>query len=453
MQEIRVLSATGVLGSGFARASFDRGITKKPHFIGCDAGSTDPGPYYLGEGVCAFSRESVKRDLELMVEGVIKKKIPLIIGSCGTAGGDPNLKWTYEILKEIASRREYHFKVALIHSEQKRSYLLKKFDESKIYSLKYAPKIDTNTFKRAQRIVGMMGIEPIIKAFQSEAQIILCGRASDTSIFSALPIYWGINPGIVWHAAKILECGAAAVKNRIFPDSMISYLKKDHFIIEPLHPKMRCTPQSVAAHNLYENADPFYLTEPSGTIDTSEAEYTQQSYSAVRVKGSKFHPSKKYTIKLEAAELIGYQTIVIAGIRDPFVIRQFNFWLNSLKDVLKKRLEDIFNDEWYKLNVRVYGKNGVMSNLEPQKVITSHELGLIFEITASSQNIANSMASTTRHIALHHPIPEWSGSVSSVAFPYSPPTIERGRIYKFSLNHVVEPENPYEMFPIEFHYI
>ena len=54
MEEIRVLSPTGVCGSGFVESSFEKALAHKPDFIGVDAGSTDPGPAYLGSGKMAF---------------------------------------------------------------------------------------------------------------------------------------------------------------------------------------------------------------------------------------------------------------------------------------------------------------------------------------------------------------------------------------------------------------
>lgn len=50
MTEIRVLSASGQIGSGFIESSFARGVSLKPHVIACDGGSTDAGPYHLGSG-------------------------------------------------------------------------------------------------------------------------------------------------------------------------------------------------------------------------------------------------------------------------------------------------------------------------------------------------------------------------------------------------------------------
>ena len=89
--EVRVVSATGVCGSGFKEASLQAGMARRPHFIGCDAGSTDPGPAPLGAGTTAFPLRSIKRDLRLMLEAALKARIPLLVGSAGTAGGEPHL--------------------------------------------------------------------------------------------------------------------------------------------------------------------------------------------------------------------------------------------------------------------------------------------------------------------------------------------------------------------------
>jgi hypothetical protein len=50
VDEIRILSPTAILGYGFPESSFQAGLARKPHLIAVDAGSTDPGPYYLGAG-------------------------------------------------------------------------------------------------------------------------------------------------------------------------------------------------------------------------------------------------------------------------------------------------------------------------------------------------------------------------------------------------------------------
>lgn len=72
--------------------------------------------------------------------------------------------------------------------------------------------------------------------------------------------------------AKILECGAAAFAVRTAPDSMMAVLHENCFDVFPLRKDYRCRPQSVAPKR-YENADPFELEEPSGTLRTANARY------------------------------------------------------------------------------------------------------------------------------------------------------------------------------------
>ncbi|MBC5809758.1 MAG: hypothetical protein GIW95_02740 [Candidatus Eremiobacteraeota bacterium] len=60
-KEYRLLSTSGLLGYGFPEASLQAGVAAKPHMIGVDGGSTDPGPYYLGSGKTVNSRRAMKR--------------------------------------------------------------------------------------------------------------------------------------------------------------------------------------------------------------------------------------------------------------------------------------------------------------------------------------------------------------------------------------------------------
>jgi hypothetical protein len=451
---MRVLAATGVMGSGFLESSFEAGLARRPHFIGCDAGSTDPGPYCLGAGKMAFARAAVKRDLRLMLRGARRLDIPLLIGSCGTAGGDVHLDWTADILTEIAREEQLRFRVALIHAEQSKDYLQRRLAEGRIKPLHPAPPIDAGVIERSARVVGMMGTEPYLAALDAGADVVLAGRSSDTAIFAGLPVRHGLPAGLAWHAAKILECGAASVERRKTPDCLMATIRADHFIIEPLDPSLRCTPQSVASHTLYENADPFLITESAGTIDATDAQYRAEGDRAVRVSGSAFRPADRYTVKLEGAELAGYQSVIIGSVRDPFIIRQIDDWLARLRQAIDRRVADVYGGtpmaatEW-RLDIRVYGRDGTMGALEPVKTVTAHELCLVFEITASSQDTANALAQVTRHQALHLPIPEWSGLITTLACPYNPAHLERGAVYRFTLNHVVEPDDPLEMFPCE----
>ena len=453
MMEVRVLSASGVCGSGFKESSLERSLEMKPHFIGCDCGSTDPGPAPLGSGKTAFPRQAIKRDLRLMLKAARQAKIPLLLGSAGTAGGEPHIAAVKEIILEIAAEQKLAFPMALIHSEQDKAYLKRRLREGRIKPLKPAPDFDEAVIDRSVRIVGMMGEEPFLRALDHGAEVIVAGRASDCAIFAGIPIRMGIPPGIAWHAAKILECGAAAAVSRSSPDCMFATLRKDHFDVETPNPEMRCSPQSIAAHSLYENSDPYRLVESSGVIDLSAAQYEALDDRRVRVRGSRFEPAQRYTVKLEGAEHVGYQSIVIGSIRDPYIIRQLDSWVERLKQRVKARADEVYSGDnagEHLFNIRIYGKDGTMGPLEPVKEIRSHEVCLVMEVTAATQEIATTIVSMARHQALHLPIPEWGGLITGVACIYSPAYLERGAVYRFCVNHVVEPDDPYEMFPIEY---
>src|SRR5689334_1094439 len=98
-EEYRLLSTSGLLGYGFPEASLERGLAREPHMIGVDGGSTDPGPYYLGSGECLNSTASMHRDLTLMLRAAVRARIPLVIGSCGGAGGDTHLATVVDLVK------------------------------------------------------------------------------------------------------------------------------------------------------------------------------------------------------------------------------------------------------------------------------------------------------------------------------------------------------------------
>ena len=213
----------------------------------------------------------------------------------------------------------------------------------------------------------------------------IAGRSSDTSIFSAMPVMRGINPATVWHAAKILECGAACVVQRKYPDCNFAIVRDDHFIVEPPNPDYRCDPDSVASHNLYENSTPYELVEPSGVLNTYSAKYEAISDRAVKVSGSTFKHAERYTIKLEGAELAGYQAIIVGSVRDPIILRQFDSWLAGLMKAARDRIAAVFGpaskrSTARRARVRQERDDGPARTGDP----IGHEVGLLFQVTAET---------------------------------------------------------------------
>ena len=446
MKEIRVLAPNGLLGYGFPKESFEEGMKRKPDVLAVDAGSTDPGPYYLGAGVSFTSRTGVKRDLKILLEARNKAKIPLIIGSCGGSGGTPHLKWVKEIVSEIVSEKGYKFKMAAIEAEMNKDFLLEKLKAGKIKTFESKKSLTVEEIEKSEHIVAQMGVEPIIKALELGAEVILAGRAYDPTSMAALPIKEGFDPGLAFHMGKILECGSIAAVPGSASDCLLGTLREDHFVLEPMNFKRKCTETSVAAHTLYEKGNPLRLPGPGGELVLNDVKFEQIDERCVKVSGSKFISQKPYTIKLEGSAPVGFRTISIAGVRSLRMIKQIDDILENVNKITKENFELAETD--YKIIYHIYGKNGVMNKLEPQKEITSHELGIVIEVVGKTQDIANTICSSVRSTLLHYGYPERIATAGNLALLFSPSDIKMGPVYEFSVYHLLEIEDPTEVFPI-----
>src|SRR3974377_672386 len=98
----RILGRSGQLGYGVPTPAFSAGLERKPHLIGCDMGSIDIGPYYLGSGELATAPAAQPRDLPKVVLRAHKVKIPPTTGPPGPPGPKPHLEQTLAIIREIA---------------------------------------------------------------------------------------------------------------------------------------------------------------------------------------------------------------------------------------------------------------------------------------------------------------------------------------------------------------
>ncbi len=86
------------------------------------------------------------------------------------------------------------------------------------------------------------------------------------------------------HMAKIIECTSlcCAPGGR---NAMLVTLDYDGFVLESMHPERHATPASVAAHALYEQADPQAVAEPTGTLYVDSARYEAVDAHRTRVSG------------------------------------------------------------------------------------------------------------------------------------------------------------------------
>jgi hypothetical protein len=450
-KEIRLLSTSAILGYGFPEASLKAGLARDPHVIGVDGGSVDPGPHYLGSGKPFCSPLAIRRDLRLMLRAAIEHGIPMVIGTCGGAGGEPHLQLVTSMVREIAREEGLHFKMATIHAEQDKDELKRRVASGTIHALAHRPPLTDSVIDRATRIVGMMGPEPFIDALDNGAQVVLAGRASDPAPWAAAVTRAQLPPAPGWYAGKMLECGATPSIPKGH-DSLFVTVREDHVECEPTNPARRCTPLSIANHSLHENASPIHHIEPGGMLDTSNCRFDPVSDRAVRISGMTWQPADRYTVKLEGAELAGYRAICVCGTRDPLLIGRLDDFIDSVRsEVATKAAAFGADPESYQLGIRVYGRDGVMAAREPSRDATPHELGFVIEVVArESQEIASAVLGMARTNMLHTDFPGRLCREGNMAFPFSPSDIEVGPVYRFSVFHVAELDHPCELFPIEY---
>jgi len=448
-EELKILTPIGMLGYGIPEPFFWRGVQAGPDAIVVDAGSTDPGPYQLGLGKMIVTREAYLKDLALLLRACAEHRIPLFISSAGGPGIDEHVDAMLEMIREIASARGWRFKTAAIYSDVDPALVRARLAEGRITPCGPAPGLEPRAIDNARHIVAQMGGEPFMKALreQPDLDIVVAGRSYDPAPAAALCALRGIPPGVYWHMAKIVECGAncAEPKGRV----ILATIRKDSFDLEPMNPDERCTTTSVAAHTLYEKSRPDLLAGPGGTLDLSGSRYEQLDDRRVRVSGSAFVPAVPYTVKLEGAGVIGYRTIFIGGVRDPILIDQIDDFLERVRARTAATFPDLEAGR-ARLLFHVYGKNAVMGPAEPLKDARPHEIGVLGEATAATQELADAICSQARITVLHMPYPGQMATAGNFAIPLTPPENPIGPVCEFSLYHLMEVDDPCALFPIRY---
>jgi hypothetical protein len=444
----RILIPSGALGLGYDAEALARGIAAKPDLIAIDGGSTDSGPSYLGRGASKYSRSGTKAEWKGLIAARAEAGCPLVIGTAGTCGADSTVEWLYDITLEILSELGLSAKIAVLKSEQPKARVAAALEGRRVTPLPHAPQISADLITSTTHIVALAGAEQIAEALKTGADIVIAGRTTDTAIIAALPIMRGDHAGAAWHAAKIGECGALCATN---PQSGVIQIDIDSegFTVTPLADGAHCTPHTVSAHMLYENSDPFILYEPGGHLDVTAARHTALDDTSVRVTGSVWVPSDRYTVKLEGARVAGYQTLLLATVRDRRYVENIQAWVSDIATRHAQRVANRMGlgPDDYLCELRIIGVEATLGALESRQEAPA-EAGVMGIITAPSQETANEIGKLLNPFLLHHPLTH-EEEQPTFAFPFSPAEIDRGAIYEFCLNHVMELDDPMDAFSLE----
>jgi RNase P/RNase MRP subunit POP5 len=445
---VRVLVPSGALGLNYDKEALARGIAAKPDIIAIDGGSTDSGPSYLGRGVSKYARSSTKLEWAGLMAARAEAGVPLVIGTAGTCGTDSTVDWMLDITREIAAEQGTPIRIAVLRSQQDGDAMAKAFEDQRIFPLPAAPEADAQTFRDCANIVALAGAEQIAAALETGADIIIAGRTTDTAIIAALPLMRGCHVGGAWHGAKIGECGALCATNPQVGVILVDF-DDDGFTVTPMAEDSQASPHTVYAHMLYENSDPFILYEPGGHLDVTDATYTALDDTSVRVTGSRWVPSDRYTVRLEGARAAGFQTVLMVVLRDAHYVANAQKWADDITAKCTTKVIDRMGlaPDDFSIELRLGGQSASFGALETNGR-TPTEIVVVAIATAKTDAQSREIGQMLNPFLLHHPLTQ-AEEQPTFAFMFSPPEMPRGQTFEFVLNHVLELDDPMQAFRLE----
>ena len=442
-KELRILCPNGHMGFAPTKeGSFWIGAETKPDYYCCDSGSDDIGPGPLGSDTCVSPYAWQKHDLELMLLAARKQGVPMMIGSSGDTGTDSRVDMYIEMIRDLAKRHNMApFKLVSFYSELDKDYIRKKMAKGDVVEgLDGRTNLTPEELEATDRIVAVVGVHPFIKALEMGADVIIGGRSSDAAIFAAAAIYEGFPENHSYYLGKVLECASFCAEPYMAKETVIGTITQDDVKVTASHPEQRCTIASVAGHAMYERSNAYYEYFAGGLLDMTNCIYEQFDEKTTRTTGQVFVPIEgRIKVKLEGARKIGERYIGIAGIRDPYTIKH----IDKVIEWARSQVDERFAGKTYQLFYHIYGKNGVMGDLEPIKEIKSHELCIVVEGVAPTKEIAEEVTLIGCRQIFYARLPEVKGTAGTAAFVVDG-VLPAAPAYTWTMNHLIPVDDPME---------
>lgn len=447
-KELRIICPNGHLGFAPTKEeSFYIGAETLPDYYCCDSGSDDIGPAPLGADKSVSMYEWQVHDLELMLLKAREQGVPMIIGSAGDTGSNSRVDLYVQIIRDLAKKHQLpKFNLAYFYSEVDKELLKERMlSGTEIKGLDERSSLTIEELDKTERIVAVAGVHPFIKALEMGADVIIGGRSSDCAVFAAPAIYEGFSDDHAYYLGKVLECASFCAEPYGAKESVIGTITQTDVKVTAMHPEQRCTIASVAGHAMYERANPYFEFVAGGMLDMTNCVYEQFDEKTTRITGAKFLPSEeKIFVKLEGSGKVGEKYIGIAGIRDPYTIQH----IDQVIQWARAQVAERFKEKEYHLNYRIFGKNGVMGELEPVQEITSHELGIIVEGIAPTKEEAEEVALIGTRQLFYARLPEVKGTAGTAAFVVDE-VLPSTAAFMWTMNHVIPVDDPMELFKLE----
>jgi hypothetical protein len=156
-------------------------------------------------------------------------------------------------------------------------------------------------------------------------------------------------------------------------------------------------------------------------------------------------------VKLEGARQIGYRCAFVVGIRDPRLIHNLDDFLKRYRDLVARLANSLGIDpNSYQITFRAYGHNAVMGPREPNIGRPSHEIGLLVDVVASTEEQASALLQRASSAGTKLEPMRGIPVGGNFAAPFSPNFVNMGPVFEWSVWHRMEVEHERDPFRVEF---
>ncbi|WP_454693857.1 acyclic terpene utilization AtuA family protein [Achromobacter aegrifaciens] len=445
MRSMSIICPNGHLGFAPLRTeSFQLGVAAGPDCIAADSGSDDVGPVPLGSDTSTSPQAWQRHDLEQMLLAARKLGVPMVIGSAGDTGSNSRVDLYVRLIKEIAAEHKLPpFKVGYFYSEVDKERVRRALrDGQQVAGLDGYADLTEAELDASDRIVAVAGVHPYIKLLEAGADVVIGGRSSDAAVFAAPALHQGYDADRAYYLGKVLECASFCAEPYGGKETVMGEISAEDVRVTAMHPDQRCTIASVAGHAMYERSNPYEEFFAGGRLDMAECRYEQLSEKTTRITGSRFEPAAQVRVKLEGSGKVGERYMGLCGIRDPYTIANVDRVIAWARDKVRER----FGDSGYELHYKVYGRDGVMGDLEPLRDQPGHELCVMVQGVAPTAEMAEELTLTGLRQMFYARLPDVKGTAGSVSFPLDE-VVRTSAAYRWTLNHTLPVEDAGELFP------
>lgn len=409
------------------------------------------GPYPLGADKSASNEAFQRHDLEHMLLAARRLEIPMIVGSAADAGTDRGVASFVAMLRDIAAEHRLPpFNLATITAEIAVDDLRQRLAAGeRIAGLNGRDDLDEATLDATDRVVAVMGAEPIQHALTAGADVIIAGRACDAALFAAPLLNAGHDPADAYLCGKTMECASFCAEPFMGKESVIGRIDHTGVSLTPMHPDQRCTPASVASHTMYERRTPLRETVPGGYLDLSNCRYEQVTPRTTRVTGQRWVPADTLTVKIEGAGKVSERAIFILGINDPYTIEHLDAAIAWARGKITERFGPPGD---YEVHYHTYGRGAVSTALGAPPaggaVVGTGapgEVGVVVEVAAPTTDQADLICEYAARSLFYARLPQVKGTGGTAAI-MSDEVLRARPGYRWTINHLVTCERQSDLF-------